>query len=200
MIKNAFLLLLLSLALFSCQSKDSEVLKEFKVGKTTFTMPFPKDFRNATQKEIDNYYTVGNAGLLANGIVQSSGQNVLFFFKNGEFSSLSAKYGKLHDTVANNYYKSWKNMNRVTYIALTRTIPSEMQLDTLSRIEINGIQFYVFEKKITLSDTLGRKSHFNLLRYSTCQNKMDLNIDASFVDNFDKKEIMEAINGIQIKK
>ena len=131
------------LFLISCQ-KEKEITIENDDFK--WTINIPKNFKEVSEK---NWNKVKSGGIESfekvseQKVEKDDIENTLFAYKNRQFHTLESNY-KIIDTTEN-YIKSNKELNTVTYESLKKAM-SNTELDSLSSKQlINGMEFDTFE-------------------------------------------------------
>ena len=186
--------------IYSCKS-DSTNYKNFHFKEYDLKIKIPMNFNYINQQEIKKFYDLGTKTIKENGYESNIQQNNILFLKKGEFSSIVIKYNPINDEIAEDYKSQWRNLKKMTFDILQKEKMQESEIDSTSRIEkINGIDFYVFETNINLSDLNNNKATFKSIRYSTPLHRLDLVINIKYANQVDEKDILETIESIKINK
>ncbi|MFN3639526.1 MAG: hypothetical protein ACK4UK_01275 [Flavobacterium sp.] len=160
----------------------------------------PKDFKSANEEEIKKFYDFGRKNIEENGY-QSRNQNNILFLNKGEFSSIKVKYSLQDAENLKDYKNQWESLKKMTFDILTKEKIPEATIDSTSRKEnINGINFYVFEKNINFLDDNKNMANFKFLRYSTPLEEMEFVINVKYANRVDEKDLLATIRSIKINK
>ena len=142
--KRIFLISIIGfLFLTSCNKEKVRVIEndDFK-----WTITIPKNFKEVSEKNWDKVKSNGIESFEKfsdQKVKKDDIENTLFAYKNGPFHTLESNF-KIIDTTEN-YSKSNKELNTVTYESLKKAM-SNTELDSLSSKQvISGMEFDTFE-------------------------------------------------------
>ena len=170
--RNFITLIIGFILLLSCNKEEKTT---FEIGDLKWSLTIPENFKKVPEKDWDKVKDNGietYEKVTDKNVENKDIENTIFAYKKGKFHTLESNY-KTFDK-SENYLKSNKELNSVTYETLKKAMPNT-ELDSISSKQlISGLEFDSFE--INLNYENGEKLTTKSFRRIFGDKRISINI------------------------